>query len=174
MYLSRQAILLFSIFICMKQAPAQDLKGETLENQQWCLVSNSRSSGIGAGTIWTFLPDHRFEAKDWYSGGAYWTNVFTGTYHYDPKTTTVYLTYKETKQKIKMPKSCIRLIPNEHDTTTFRPVLYDQWKKVRGGYKPVGEPIYIKNSSSAEQSALFPAFQYDFEIKLIDNNEKLN
>ncbi|MGJ1386913.1 hypothetical protein ACR782_11965 [Sphingobacterium spiritivorum] len=167
--MAKQAILLFSIFICLRSVRAQDLRAETLENQQWSWVSTLSAAGIGAGTTWTFLPDNRFEAKDWYSGGAYWTNIFTGKYHYDPVTATVYLTYKKTtKQKIKLPKSCIRLVPDLQDTATFRPVFYDKWKKVKGVYRPAGEPLHTKSTSSPETSAFYPAFQYHFEIKVLN------
>lgn len=120
-----------------------------LDNEEWMLTQSQLTQGFGKGSIWQFFSDHTFIATHWYSGGAYWRHQYKGTYHYDPATETVYLKYKKDKKLPEVTKNlCLQIVYEKADNNVYHAVLYDNWKKQKGRYSPLGEQQIIKQHAN--------------------------
>lgn len=136
------SIMLFGHTNAQQQSPA------ALDNEEWSFAQSMEGQGIGQGTTWQFFSNNTFNASHWYSGGAYWKHQYTGTYHYDATTTTIYLKYKKNTKLPPVKKSlCIQVIYDKTDSIGFYPVFYDSWKKHKGKYVPMGEPKIPKQQT---------------------------
>lgn len=141
------------IMLCLTMlygnSQAQQQGPNVLDNEEWVLAQSMEGQGTGRGSIWQFFSNHTFNATHWYSGGAYWKHQYTGTYHYDPVTATVYLKYKHNAKLPPVKKHlCIQIIDDKTDSTGYYPVFYDSWKKQKGKYVPFGEQQIIKQQAT--------------------------
>lgn len=104
----------------------------SLEGQRWIWSKELKNAGVSTGNSWIFLSNNRFSEKSWYSGGAYFTYNYTGTYYYNADNKTVFLRYdKEQTNPPKFIRSCIQLTVIDNATI---PVFYNSWKKIKGIY----------------------------------------
>lgn len=123
------AILLILFLLSHCTITKTDKGNSTLEGQIWTFGRELSGSGVGWGDSWTFLPNNKFIRKNWYSGGAYWTNNFSGSYFYDEKSKTAFLKYDRSRTKVlkKQPsKQQLYLTITENDTIL---TITDHWGK---------------------------------------------
>lgn len=103
---------------------------DSLEGQKWTWGERMVSGVAAWGNSWTFLPNNKFTATSWYSGGAYWTDNFSGTYYYDAESKTAFLKYDKNKntaiKEIHKQQLNIKII--EKDTTI---IVTNSWKKAK-------------------------------------------
>lgn len=111
---------------CFSPANAQD--SASLEGQEWILESMN-DGGFGTGKTWLFSSGNRFEHTSWYSGGAYWTHQYKGTYRYDEKEKIIFLEFNA-NQKLEndhlSPKMMLQLDTSKKDSL---PVMTASWDK---------------------------------------------
>lgn len=99
---------------------------DSLEGQEWTWGRRDSNTGIGGGNSWRFLAGQRFTSTNWYSGGAYWTRNFSGSYFYDSKNQCVFLRYDKKNAPSGNTKQQLQLIIKETDTIL---VVKNGWKK---------------------------------------------
>lgn len=99
---------------------------DSLEGQQWTWGRRDSTTGIGGGDSWLFLAGQRFKGTNWYSGGAYWTRNFSGSYFYNSKNQCVFLRYDKKNAPAETTKQQLQLIITETDTIL---VVKNGWKK---------------------------------------------
>lgn len=134
----KHLLLLVSLLVSIVPSSAQILDRVSLVGQQWIWTRYSPSTSVGSGMIWSFFSKHRFTATHWYSGGAYFKEEYSGTYHYDPTTQTVFLKYKKLiKGATRGPISCIQIVPSTAGPNGYMPIFYSGWTKAKGQYKPI-------------------------------------
>lgn len=126
-----KARMYFLLIILLTACATKNRSGNTdsLEGQQWTLGRRDSITGIGGGNSWRFLADQRFAATNWYSGGAYWTRNFSGSYLYDSKSQCVYLKYDKNNAPTESTKQKLQLIITETDTIL---VIKNGWRKSEG------------------------------------------
>ena len=120
-------LIIILLSSCTRPRPQKIIS--SLEGQKWSFAREI-TTGVGSGDSWTFLPDNRFIGTNWYSGGAYWTHHFSGTYHYDAERKTVFLKYDKNKisHLKKSLKQQLNLKISENDTIL---IVTDGWKNSR-------------------------------------------
>nr|WP_199158861.1 hypothetical protein [Pedobacter sp. ASV2] len=132
-----KVILLLSIIFLGAQAQEKQPDNFSLDNEEWVWTAGNKAAG--SGTVWHFFKDNTFTATHWYSGGAYWTHKYQGTYHYDESKKTVYLQYKKDKLlPVVTTNLCIQLVDDL--TGGYYPIFYNSWKKQNNKYVAFGVP----------------------------------
>lgn len=164
-------IMLFSIMLYGRNN-AQQQSLTALDNEEWTLTQSGKGQGIGSGSIWQFFSNYTFNATHWYSGGAYWTHQYTGTYYYDAVTATVFLKYKKNTRLPPVRKNlCIQVIDAPTDSIGYYPVFYNGWAKQQGKHVPLGEPQILKQQLHAPADTLkifnFPDYITSFRKRKI-------
>jgi hypothetical protein len=139
-----------------------------LDAEEWSWTKGNKAAS--RGTTWQFFKDQTFKAVDWYSGGAYWTYKYKGTYHYDMATKTVYLRYTKDKTLPVMKTNlCIRIM--ENGSGGYDPVFYDNWKKQNHKYIALGTPkvksLQTEKRNDTKNETLDLNYSEHFMIKKI-------
>ncbi len=108
-------------------SPVKPEDSSSLEGQEWT-YGREIAPSIGAGKIWKFFSKNRFEYTEWYSGGAYWTRHYQGSYKYDSKEKKVFLMFDSNQnlaQDNLAPKMAVQLHISKNDTI---PIISNSWK----------------------------------------------
>lgn len=133
---------------CVSSAKAQTFT--SLEGQEW-VFDCEIVAGNKAGLIWKFFADNRFEYKIWYSGGAYSTRKYEGSYKYDDNEKKVFLSF-DSNQNLKVdqltPKMAVRLNISKKDTI---PIITKSWDKDAEEYPKIGDKSESVKSLFANQ-----------------------
>lgn len=136
-------------------SPVKSESFSSLEGQEWT-YGREIAPSIGGGKIWKFFPENRFEYTEWYSGGAYWTRHYQGSYKYDKMEKKVFLLFDSNQnlaQDNLTPKMAVQLHISKNDTM---PIISNSWK-------------YSSDSSLAnEQEKVFSNLKFQkvkFKIK---------
>lgn len=112
---------------CASQSKAQNLN--SLEGQEWVFERIMNKGGFGGGKRWRFFSENRFEYTTWYSGGAYWTHRYQGTYKYDNKEKKVFLKFNSNQNSMQdklVQKMAVQLDISQNDTI---PIITNFWEK---------------------------------------------
>lgn len=130
-----------------------------LAGQRW-INQIQVGPGIESGNMWTFLAHNRFTEKEWYSGGAYFTRHYAGTYYYDDQNKTVFIQYDRDKTPTAAKGRKRRLIVHTNKSTKNLSVI-DGWDRKISAVEVVGLPQFRvgKRSFTIEWARLNSAKQ---------------
>lgn len=122
-----QFLLILLLAACTSKSGSGN--SDSLEGQQWTWGRRDSNTGIGGGNSWRFLAGQRFTGTSWYSGGAYWTRNFSGSYFYDPKKQCVYLKYDKNNAPTETTRQKLQMVITETDTILM---VKNGWGKSEG------------------------------------------
>lgn len=123
-------LIYISFIICLLSSckTKERIYKHELEGQEWIFINDNQCFYVMQS--WNFLSNNRFEAIEFYSGGASWKHHFSGSFYYNTLSKTVFLEYdrnellKEDHQKSR--KKMLKLKISKNDTI---PIIKDVWKR---------------------------------------------